>query len=120
MRECLEGQLEVLRRRSIGTLCRGFRTSQSLELYGSLPQLAAKRMMSKPIDVVTKPIRIETFDDLGDPRMKSTAAFEQQRVVRDLIGQSMLEGVFQVGIQGSFIEELSSLQMGKRLLKRLL
>jgi hypothetical protein len=37
MAECLEGKLEVLRRRSIGTLCRSFSTSLSLEPYGSLP-----------------------------------------------------------------------------------
>jgi hypothetical protein len=50
----------------------------------------------------------ERLDRLGRPLMQSPVAFEQQRVVGDLLCERMLKGVLRLGKGGLLVAEAAS------------
>ena len=85
-----------------------------------LPHLAVQGMVGEPFHVLGEPVGVETLEDVDDPGVQGPAPLLQQRVVRHLIGQRMLERVFELREQASLIEELAGLQMRQSALQGVL
>ena len=64
-----------------------------------LPCLGAERVVSQPLEVLGKAVRIETFDRLENPGMKNAPPLLEKAAIGDFIGEGMLEDVFDVGEQ---------------------
>jgi predicted homoserine dehydrogenase-like protein len=76
-------------------------------------------MMGQPVDMLGKSPRIEALDGFYDPGMERATALEKEGCVRYLIGQAVLEGVFQIGVQASFIQKFRRLKVSQAALKNI-
>src|SRR2546422_1993962 len=77
-------------------------------------------MMSKSLDVLIKPVGIDSLDRLENPGVECTPAILEEAAVGNLVGQRVLEGVLQLGEEPRLVEELRCLQPGEPLAKALL
>src|SRR3990172_1772825 len=120
MPESFQRLLKVRRclfvRRSSGRLPTSF-----MEISHSfIPHLASKRMVGKPLHLFGQAIRIESFNSLDDPGMENTPPFLKEAPVGDLVGQRMLEGVFELGEETRLVNKFSGLKMCKSLAQSLI
>ncbi len=71
-------------------------------------------MMRQAFDLFGHPISSERLEGLDDAGMQRPPPLLEQTAVGDLVGESVLEGVFVIGKQPGFVEELAGLQMRQR------
>jgi hypothetical protein len=65
--------------------------------------------MGEPFRVLTQAAGVVLFHGIDDSRMELPAPIHQEAFVGDLLGESMPEGVFEVGKQARFVEERGGL-----------
>ena len=70
-------------------------------------------MVGEPVDVLAEAIAALRLQRLHDPGVKLAPPLLQEALVRHLIGQRVLEGVFQLGKEARLVEELGRLQEGE-------
>src|SRR5262249_3316284 len=70
-------------------------------------------MGRETVDMLGEAVRILGLDGLDDAGMELAPAFYEQTPVRHLMSQRMLEGVFDVGEQACFVQELNRLKVGE-------
>jgi hypothetical protein len=76
-----------------------------------LPVAAAIKVASQFSVVVIEPIGMEGFERLGNSLMQAAPSLHEQRAVRHLLGQRVLEGVFDLAHRRLLVYELAQLQM---------
>src|SRR5439155_18833876 len=81
--------------------------------HGLLPELAPECMVSERLDLFAEPIDVQAFDGAHDTPVEEPAELLQQSPVGHLVGQSVLEGVLEVGKQLGLDEEFGRLQAGE-------
>ena len=69
--------------------------------------------MRQPLDLFDQSVGIQPFDGLDDVVVEGAPPLLEEAAIGDLVGESMLEGVFQLGKEARFVEELGALQMRK-------
>ena len=77
-------------------------------------------MMGEPFDVLAEPVGIKLFYGIHDLRMDVAAAFVKHPVIGDVVGESVLEGVSQVGEDLCCVKKLSGLKIVEKAVKRFL
>src|SRR5215471_14283524 len=118
--ERFESSLEVIDRSPIGTLRSGLGTCLLEKLGRAIPQLAKKCVVTEALDVLAQPIGMESFDGLSYSAMEYPPTLNEERGVRDLISQTMLERVLQIRIEALLVEKLGRPQMREGALKSFL
>src|SRR2546425_11650402 len=68
-------------------------------------------MVAEPLDVFCLPFRIQLFDRADDLGMERAAPLMKQAAERNIMGQGMLERVFELREQTGFVEELGGLEV---------
>jgi hypothetical protein len=86
---------------------------------GLLPHLTPERVVGQPLGLLAEPIPVERLDRGHDPRVKLAATILQQSTVRDLVRERVREGVLEIRIQPSLIQELAGLQVTESATERL-
>ena len=76
--------------------------------------------MGELLDVLREASRIEVLDGFDDPGMEGAPPLLKQAAVCHLVGQRMLERVFEVREKPRLVEELRRLQVGEAAPKRIL
>ncbi len=100
-------------RQSIGRLCR--RLPQIRERL--VPRLGANCMVGETVDVFGGTIAVESLDGFDDPGVQLAAPALEDAPVRYLVGESVLEGVFDLWKQAGLVKELTGLEPGQDLLE---
>src|SRR5262245_42379162 len=85
-----------------------------------VPDLAPDGVMGEPFDLLVRMVTVQRFNNVDNPRMKSASLILQQSPVRNLMRESVFEGVLDVRKQPGLVEELGALQIGKATAKRLI
>jgi hypothetical protein len=67
--------------------------------------------MSEPLDLLAEAITIEALHGLHDPDVEVTASAREETPVGHLVGERVLEGVFEIGEEASLEEELGRLKL---------
>jgi hypothetical protein len=80
-----------------------------------LPQLPLGRVVRETLGVLAEPIRVDRLRGIDDPRMQGPPSFQEQAPVGDVVGQGVLEGVFEVRKEARLVQELSSLEVRESL-----
>jgi hypothetical protein len=70
-------------------------------------------MVSQPFDLLGSPVSGERLESLDDAGMEGAPPLLEQRLVGDLLGERMLEGILVLGEEARLVEELRGLQMGE-------
>src|SRR5262245_57830803 len=83
--------------------------------HSSYPFLAPKRVLGKLIQKIPQSIRVEMLHRRQDPAMQTASPFLQNAPISNTVGQRVLERIFEVGEEASFVEELGGLQVGNTL-----
>jgi hypothetical protein len=68
-------------------------------------------MVGQAVDVLRQAIGVEPLEGLHDPRVEGPASLLEQAPIRHVMGQGVLEGIFQRGEEARLIEELGRLQV---------
>jgi hypothetical protein len=79
--------------------------------HGFAPDLALQGVMGQQFDLLGQPVGVACLDGLRDLGMQAAPPLLQKAAVSDLMGEGVLEGIFQLGVETRLIEELSSLQV---------
>src|SRR5260370_15927364 len=79
--------------------------------------IAASVMMRQIAQTIVESIGVKRLYRHRRALVQQLAALDQQRVIRDLLRQRMLEGVFDSGGSGLFVDELGQLQVGEHALQ---
>ena len=110
MPESLQALVEILQRRLIGRPVLGADPRLSRVGCGLVPRLAPEGVLDEPLDLLVEAARVEPLHRLEDVRVEVAAALVEERPVRDLVGQRVLEGVLDLGEEARLVEELAGLQ----------
>ncbi len=78
----------------------------SEKVHRAVPDLAPQRVMGQSVDVLVEASRVEALDGLHDARVQRPAMLEEQAAVRHVVGERVLEGVFEVRPEPGLVEEL--------------
>jgi hypothetical protein len=70
-------------------------------------------VMREPLDPFAKPAGIKLFNCIHDARMNVAPPFAEHPVIGDLMRECMFKGVFEIGKQTRFVEELGCLEVRK-------
>src|SRR5215813_5687881 len=73
----------------------------------SIPELGTARMIGETLDVLHEAVGILAFDIFDDAGMQGAATFLEQRVVRDLPREAVLEDVLRFGKDAAFIQKFA-------------
>ena len=111
---------EVGRRLPVRGARSGFRARLTQIRERLVPDFAVEGVVGELLDVLREASRIEVLDGLDDPGMEGAPPLLKQAAVRHLVGQRMLERVFEVGEKLRLVEELRRLQVGEAAPKRIL
>jgi len=76
--------------------------------------------MCQPLRLLRQAVGIKVFDSPGNPGVNEAAAILEHRTVSDLMGQGMLERVFEIGKHTRLVEEFTGPQVGEPLSQPLL
>src|SRR5712691_1650887 len=98
----------------------GFRARLTQIRERLVPDFAVEGVVGELFDVLRQTSRIEVLDGLDDPGMEGAPPLLKQAAVRHLVGQRMLERVFEVGEELRLVEELRRLQAGEAAAKLIL
>src|SRR5262245_33519908 len=82
---------------------------------GLRPRLTFLKMVGERLGKCHMAIRVERFEYFSNASMQFAAPIAQQTDVCDLVGESVLEGVFKLGEQTRFIEEFCCLEIQESL-----
>ena len=66
-------------------------------LDGSLLEIATQGVVSKALDLLTESFPMKPLDRIDDPRVELAPPFLQKPSIGDLVGERVLERVFEVG-----------------------
>ena len=75
--------------------------------------------MSKSVNLLFRPVTVKLFHALQNLRVQHAPALREERVVRHLTGQRMLERVLDFRIQARFIEKLDGFEMADAVLQHI-
>ena len=120
MREGTERLLEVPHGLAVGRPRQGLLPRLPAVYQGLVPHFAPQGMVGQAFDLLGHPLSGERLQGLDDAGMQRAPPLLEQRLVGHLLGEGVLEGVFDLGEQARFIEELGGLQMGEAQAERLL
>jgi hypothetical protein len=67
--------------------------------------------MGEPLDLLTEAITVEALHGLRDPDVEVTAPAGEEAPVGHLVGERVLEGVFEIGEEARLEEELGRLKV---------
>src|SRR5262245_54298279 len=81
--------------------------------HGLVPDLAPQGMLGQPFRLLSETIGIKPFAGLDDTGVQGPPPLLQETAVGHLVGEGVLEGVFQLGEEASFVEELGGLQVAE-------
>jgi hypothetical protein len=70
-------------------------------------------MLGQPLCLLGQTVGIEPFAGRDDAGMESTSSLQQETAVGHLVGEGVLEGVFELGEEAGFVEELGGLQVAE-------
>ena len=70
--------------------------------------------MGKHLDLLVQALGMQALDRLHDGSMERAAAILQQRAISDVVGERVLEGVFQIREKPRLVQELRRLQLRER------
>ena len=77
-------------------------------------------MVSQALDLFGQPFGIERLDGLHDPGMECAPVVVEDAPVGDLVGEGVLERVFEVRGDARLIQELGRLEVGEPAAKAVL
>jgi hypothetical protein len=77
-------------------------------------------MVRQALDLLSHPLPSEGLERHDDAHMERPPLLLEQRLVGHLLGEGVLEGVFDVGGESRLVEELGGLQMDEAQAERLL
>jgi hypothetical protein len=80
---------------------------------GLVPRLPPYRVMGQPLCPLTEAAGVMVLHGGDDGGMKQPTATVEEATVSDLVGQGVLERVFDVREQARFVEELGGLEPGE-------
>src|SRR5262250_2705093 len=120
MFEGRQGLLEVRRGLAIGRPCQSLRAGPLQIGQGLAPDLTPERVMSQSVNVLLQLVDIERFHGLQDACVQDPPPLGRKAAVGHLLGQGMLERVFQMGKIADFVEKLRRLKHPKALTKGVL
>ena len=72
-------------------------------------------MVGEPFELLGQTVGRESLDGVHDVSVEGAPPLLQQAAVGNLMGERVLEGVFEVGKETRFIEELAGLQVRDRI-----
>src|SRR5262249_21994889 len=81
--------------------------------HGLVPDLAPQGMLGQPFHLLGQTVGIEPFTGFDDAGVEGMSPLLQKTTVGHLVGEGMLEGVFELGEEAGFVEELGGLQMAE-------
>jgi hypothetical protein len=110
MPEGCQGLLEAHHDLSEGRMRKRLGTSLPTVHQGLVPDLTPEGMLGQPFRMLGQTVGIEPFAGCDDAGVQGPAPLLQEAPVGHLVGESVLEGVFQLGEEAGFVEELSGLQ----------
>ena len=113
MSQALQRLLEVRDRLLSGGAARRLSCRPDEDSPRPFPTARPERVVRQPLDLLGQTIRIECLDRLHDPGMERAPPLLEQAAVGDLVGERVLEGVFEVGEQARLVEELRRLKLGE-------
>ena len=87
-------------------------------MHGLRPDFAAECVIGEALDLLRDTVGVARLDGLDDPRMQRTPAFMEHAAIRDLVGETVPEGVLDLGEKSGFVEKLRRLQVREPLLQR--
>jgi hypothetical protein len=122
LRQVIEGRQGLLEegdRLTVRRVSRGLRPSLPKVGHGLGPKLATMGVMSELVDVLGQAVGVEPLNRIGNSRVQPAAPLLQEAAVRDLVREGMLEGILEIGIEPSFVEELARLQVVESATERL-
>ena len=70
-------------------------------------------MLGQPFRLLSQTVGIEPFAGFDDAGVQGTAPLLQQTAIGHLVGEGVLEGVFELGEEAGFVEELGCLQVAE-------
>jgi hypothetical protein len=81
--------------------------------HGLVPDLTPEGMLGQPFRLLGQPAGIEPFAGLDDAGVQGSSPLQQETAVCHLVGEGVLEGVFELGEKAGFVEELGGLQVAE-------
>src|SRR5688500_15622577 len=84
-------------------------------VHSLCPELPPQRVVREALDVLGEAAGMQSLDGLDNTGVQRPAAILEQAPISDLVGQRVLEGVFDIREQAGLVEELSGLQVGETL-----
>ncbi|MCY1283203.1 hypothetical protein D9M70_320760 [compost metagenome] len=87
----------------------------AVQVFDRLGHVAAEAVVVGQLAaIVLEPALEQVLDRARRDFMQGAAAFGQQRIARDFLGQCVLEGVLDFRERRSFVDEIRSLQVGQQ------
>jgi hypothetical protein len=109
--EGCQGLLEIAHGLAMGRRCHGLLPRLPRVRHGLVPDLAPQGVMRQAFGLLAQPLSCERLKGLDDVGMQCSPPLLEQRLVGDLLGERMFEGVFDLGEEARLIQELGGLQM---------
>ena len=81
--------------------------------HGLVPDLTPEGMLGQPFRLLGQTVGIEPFAGFDDAGVQGTSPLLQETAVGHLVGEGVLEGVFEFGEEAGFVEELGGLQVAE-------
>src|SRR5262249_46847133 len=109
----LHGLLEVGRRLDIRRPGQGLQARLPEISKRLFPHFSAKCMMGEAIDPLNEAVGIQSLDTLGDACVEPSTPVVDEAAIGNLMGQRVLERVFEIREESRFIEQLGALKPGE-------
>ena len=87
----------------------------AVEDHRLVPEPTIEGVVGETIHPLGQPPRRHPLDHGDEAGVEGAAMTVQERAVGDLVGQGVLESVFEIGKEARLVEELGGLQMGEAL-----
>src|SRR5262245_65979905 len=110
MPQGVQGLLEGRYRLAVGRTCGCLDASLPAVHHGLVPYLTSQGMLSKPFRLLGQTVGIEPFHGFNYAGVQGTPLLAQKAAVGHVMGEGMLEGVFQLRKELRLIDELRGLQ----------
>ncbi len=115
-----EGLLEAAHGLPVGGSRHGLGGGLAEVRHGLRPHLAPQGVLRQPLDMLAEAIGVERLDRRHDPGVQRAPPLVEHAAVGHLVGERVLEGVFEIGEEARLVEELGGLQMREPCAQRLL
>jgi hypothetical protein len=88
------------------------------EILQSLgPLLPFREVVGENLELISQPVRVQFLDRQGDQAVQFPAPLHQERVVRHLVRQGVLEHIRQLGEEALLVDHLDRLELPQHLLR---